>query len=92
MVSIDNAKTIACDTRGKNDSTCIQHTLPCIIKTLKSLQNKHPLLSESLEIIDSTLGQLNHGRCKVADAVRYKVHTVLLKNPGYEELKNRLFL
>ncbi|PSN39921.1 hypothetical protein C0J52_23342 [Blattella germanica] len=64
-----------------------QHTFSCIIKTLKSLQNRHLSLSESFEIINSTVEQLNRGRGKVADAVRAKVDTVLSKNPGYEELQ-----
>ncbi|PSN38201.1 hypothetical protein C0J52_20758 [Blattella germanica] len=63
------------------------HTFSCIIKTLKSLQNRHLSLSESFEIINSTVEQLNRGRGKVADAVRAKVDTVLSKNPGYEEIQ-----
>ena len=86
-VSIDTAKTVACDISVKNDLAHIQHTFSCIIKTLKSLQNRHLSLSESFEIINSTVEQLNRGRGKVADAVRAKVDTVLSKNPGYEELQ-----
>ncbi|KAJ4430753.1 hypothetical protein ANN_19344 [Periplaneta americana] len=86
-VSIDTAKTVTCDISVKNDLAHIQHTFSCIIKTLKSLQNRHLSLSESFEIINSTVEQLNRGRGKVADAVRAKVDTVLSKNPGYEELK-----
>ncbi|PSN41021.1 hypothetical protein C0J52_19858, partial [Blattella germanica] len=67
--------------------TTSNHTFSCIIKTLKSLQNRHLSLSESFEIINSTVEQLNRGRGKVADAVRAKVDTVLSKNPGYEELQ-----
>ncbi|PSN44021.1 hypothetical protein C0J52_16974 [Blattella germanica] len=72
---------------NENDLAHIQHTFSCIIKTLKSLQNRHLSLSESFEIINSTVEQLNRGRGKVADAVRAKVDTVLSKNPGYEELQ-----
>ncbi|KAJ4432460.1 hypothetical protein ANN_21079 [Periplaneta americana] len=86
-VSIDTAKTVTCDISVKNDLAHIQHTFSCIIKTLKSLQNRHLSLSESFEIINSTVEQLNRGRGKVADAVRAKVDTVLSKNPGYEELQ-----
>ncbi|PSN40017.1 hypothetical protein C0J52_19004 [Blattella germanica] len=86
-VSIDTAKTVACDISVKNDLAHIQHTFSCIIKTLKSLQNRHLSLSESSEIINSTVEQLNRGRGKVADAVTAKVDTVLSKNPGYEELQ-----
>ncbi|KAJ4444309.1 hypothetical protein ANN_06101 [Periplaneta americana] len=86
-VSIDTAKTVTCDICVKNDLAHIQHTFSCIIKTLKSLQNRHLSLSESFEIINSTVEQLNRGRGKVADAVRAKVDTVLSKNPGYEELQ-----
>ncbi|KAJ4445183.1 hypothetical protein ANN_06984 [Periplaneta americana] len=86
-VSIDTAKTVTCDISVKNDLAHIQHTFSCIIKTLKSLQNRHLSLSESFEIINSTVEQLNRGRGKVADAVRAKVDTVLSKIPGYEELQ-----
>ncbi|KAJ4433760.1 hypothetical protein ANN_16072 [Periplaneta americana] len=89
-VSIDTAKTVTCDISVKNDLAHIQHTFSCIIKTLKSLQNRHLSLSESFEIINSTVEQLNRGRGKVADAVRAKVDTVLSKNPGYEELQRLL--
>ncbi|KAJ4435681.1 hypothetical protein ANN_18297 [Periplaneta americana] len=67
-VSIDTAKTVTCDISVKNDLAHIQHTFSCIIKTLKSLQNRHLSLSESFEIINSTVEQLNRGRGKVADA------------------------
>ncbi|KAJ4442874.1 hypothetical protein ANN_04467, partial [Periplaneta americana] len=61
-VSIDTAKTVTCDISVKNDLAHIQHTFSCIIKTLKSLQNRHLSLSESFEIINSTVEQLNRGR------------------------------
>ena len=41
---------------------------------------------------DSTLKQFNRGRGKVADAVRTRLYTVLSKTPGYEELKNTVFM
>ncbi|KAJ4441184.1 hypothetical protein ANN_11035 [Periplaneta americana] len=56
-------------------------------KNAQKFQNRHLSLSESFEIINSTVEQLNRGRGKVADAVRAKVDTVLSKNPGYEELQ-----
>ncbi|KAJ4432071.1 hypothetical protein ANN_20685 [Periplaneta americana] len=52
--------------------TTSNHTFSCIIKTLKSLQNRHLSLSESFEIINSTVEQLNRGRGKVADAVKLR--------------------
>ncbi|XP_069700702.1 uncharacterized protein [Periplaneta americana] len=58
-VSIDTAKTVTCDISVKNDLAHIQHTFSCIIKTLKSLQNRHLSLSErSVEInIHSLVGR-----------------------------------
>ncbi|KAJ4435862.1 hypothetical protein ANN_18482 [Periplaneta americana] len=64
-VSIDTAKTVTCDISVKNDLAHIQHTFSCIIKTLKSLQNRHLSLSESFEIINSTVEQLNRGRVHI---------------------------
>ncbi|KAJ4428966.1 hypothetical protein ANN_25962 [Periplaneta americana] len=86
-VSIDTAKTVTCDISVKNDLAHIQHTFSCIIKTLKSLQNRHLSLSESFEIINSTVEQLNRGRGKVADAVRAKVDTVLSKTLDMKNYK-----
>ena len=84
-VSIDTAKIAACDTFAKNELTHIQHTFSWNIKTLKSLQNtrKHLTLSESFEIINSTVEQIGRGRNKIADAIRTKVDTVLKKNSRY---------
>ncbi|KAJ4437329.1 hypothetical protein ANN_17467 [Periplaneta americana] len=87
-VSIDTAKTVTCDISVKNDLAHIQHTFSCIIKTLKSLQNRHLSLSESFEIINSTVEQLNRGRGKVADAVRAKVDTVLSKTLDMKNYKS----
>ncbi|KAJ4430313.1 hypothetical protein ANN_22526 [Periplaneta americana] len=89
-VSIDTAKTVTCDISVKNDLAHIQHTFSCIIKTLKSLQNRHLSLSESFEIINSTVEQLNRGRGKVADAVRAKVDTVLSKTLDMKNYKRLL--
>ncbi|KAJ4448965.1 hypothetical protein ANN_00357 [Periplaneta americana] len=90
-VSIDTAKTVTCDISVKNDLAHIQHTFSCIIKTLKSLQNRHLSLSESFEIINSTVEQLNRGRGKVADAVRAKVDTVLSKTLDMKNYKRNSF-
>ncbi|KAJ4449139.1 hypothetical protein ANN_00534 [Periplaneta americana] len=89
-VSIDTAKTVTCDISVKNDLAHIQHTFSCIIKTLKSLQNRHLSLSESFEIINSTVEQLNRGRGKVADAVRAKVDTVLSKTLDMKNYKSNI--
>ena len=72
-VSIDTAKTVVCDTSVKNDLSYDQHTFLCIIITLKSIQSRHVLLSESFEIIYGTMGLLNCDIGKVADAVIIKV-------------------
>ena len=79
-VSIDTAKTAACDTSVKNDLSYIQHIFSCITETLKSLQKKHLSLYESFEIVNSTVEQLNRDKGEVADAVKMKVDTTFKKS------------
>ncbi|KAJ4448377.1 hypothetical protein ANN_10393 [Periplaneta americana] len=87
LLALDSSQLIYLDISVKNDLAHIQHTFSCIIKTLKSLQNRHLSLSESFEIINSTVEQLNRGRGKVADAVRAKVDTVLSKTLDMKNYK-----
>jgi hypothetical protein len=68
-VSNDTAKTVTCDTSVKNNLTYAQHTFLCIIKTFKSVQ-KTLSLSETFEIIDSIMEQLNCDGGKVAIEVK----------------------
>ena len=57
---------VAYDTGGKNELTDIQNIF-LHHKNALSLQSRHILLSESFEIIDSAVEQLNCGWGKVAD-------------------------
>ena len=71
----EDGVSFACYKNMKNYLTSIQITFSCIVKTLKSLENRHISLSKFFEIIDSrpTVEQLNS--VKVADDVRAKVNT-----------------